>query len=311
MTPQPTRRQALAAGAALLAGGARAADPPPVVDAHTHFYDPTRKDGVPWPAKTDAVLYRTVLPAEYKKLAAPLGVTGTVVVEASPRVEDNQWLLDLAKDEPFLAGVVGRLLPDDKDFAGHLARFAKNPRFRGVRVNEAELRAALTDAPQADRLKALGDNGLTLDVNGGAGAFPLAAQAAEKWPKLRVVVNQMGNPAADGKEPPEAWRKAVAAGGAAGPSVWCKLSGLVEGTRKRDGTAPADPAVYAPVLDRVWAAFGADRLVFGSNWPVSAAFAKYETVYGLAEKYVKEKGDGAFAKVFGANAVAAYGLKPK
>lgn len=309
MTPHPTRRQALAAAAAVLAGGARAADKPPVIDAHTHFYDPTRKDGVPWPAKTDTLLYRTVLPAEYKKLAAPLGVTGTVVVEASPRIEDNQWLLDLAKDEPFLAGVVGRLLPDDTDFAKHLARFAKNPLFRGIRVNETELKAALTDATRADRLKALGDNGLTLDVNGGAGTFLLAAQAAEKLPKLRVVVNHMGNPATDGKEPPEAWRKAVAAGGAAGPNVYCKLSALVEGTRKRDGTAPADPAVYAPVLDHVWAAFGADRLVFGSNWPVSAAFATFGTVFGLAEKYVKGKGGAAFAKVFGANAVAAYGLK--
>src|SRR3954454_16774698 len=84
------------------------------IDTHTHFYDPTRKEGVPWPGKGDKVLYRPVLPKEFKKLAAPFGVTGTVVVEASPRVEDNQWLLDLARDEPFLVGVVGRLLLDDK-----------------------------------------------------------------------------------------------------------------------------------------------------------------------------------------------------
>jgi L-fuconolactonase len=309
-----TRREVLAAGVLAATGGLRpplacaADEKPPVIDTHTHFYDPTRKEGVPWPAKGDKVLYRAVLPAEYKKLAAPLGITGTVVVEASPRVEDNQWLLDLAKDEPFLVGVVGNLSLADGDFGKHLTRFAKNPLFRGIRVNEGDLRAALADDTRLDRLKALGDSGLTLDVNGGAETFVAAAKVAEKLPKLRVVVNHMGNPAIDGKEPPEAWRKAVATGAEAGANVFCKLSALVEGSRKNDGTAPTDLAYYTPVVDHIWKAFGADRLLFGSNWPVSDLYAKFDTVYTLAAKYVKAKGADAFTKVFGQNAVKAYGL---
>lgn len=306
----PTRRDVLCTAAALaLPGGARPADAPaPVIDVHTHFYDPTRKVGVPWPGKDDKVLYRPVLPAEFKKLAAPHGVTGTVVVEASPWVEDNRWLLDLAKDNDVIVGVVGRLLPTDADFAKHLARFAKDPLFRGVRVNENEVREALKDEKQLDRLKALSDNGLSLDLNGGHETFLLAAKLVEKLPKLRVVVNHMGNPLIDGKEPPEAWRKAVATGGELGANVFCKLSALVDGTRNRAG-APADLAFYTPVLDVIWKAFGADRLLYGSNWPVSDLYAKYETVYALAAKYVEGKGGGAFAKVFGANAVKAYRLK--
>src|SRR5262245_27953453 len=66
---------------------------PPIIDCHTHFYDPSRPGGVPWPGKDDKVLYRTVLPKQFREVAGPLGVTGTVVVEASPLVEDNQWLL--------------------------------------------------------------------------------------------------------------------------------------------------------------------------------------------------------------------------
>ena len=252
-----------------------------------------------------------MLPAEYKKLASPHGITGTVVVEASPWVEDNQWLLDLAKDEPFLVGIVGNLSLTEKDFTKNLTRFAKNPLFRGIRVNEDALRTALKDGTQLDRLKAFNDSGLTLDINGGSGTFFLAAEVTEKLPKLRVVVNHMGNPTIEGKEPPEAWRRAVRVGGEAGPNVFCKMSALVEGSRKNDGKATTDLAFYTPVLDELWKAFGADRLVFGSNWPVSDIYAKFETVYALAAKYVKGKGDEAFAKVFGANAVKAYQLKPR
>lgn len=305
-----TRRDFLATGAALAsAGPALPADAkPPVIDTHTHFYDPTRKEGVPWPGKDDKVLYRPVLPNEFKKLVAPHGITGTVVVEASPWVEDNQWLLDLAKDNPVIVGVVGRLLFTDADFAKHLTRFAKNDRFRGIRVNATELDAALKDDKQLDRLKAFSDSGLSLDLNGGHETFTLAAKLAEKFPKLRVVVNHIGNPLIDGKEPPEAWRKAVATGGEAGANVFCKLSALVDGTRKRDG-ASTDLAFYEPVLDVIWKAFGADRLLYGSNWPVSDLYAKYETVYALASKFVEGKGKLAFAKVFGTNAVTVYRLK--
>ena len=80
-----------------------------IIDTHTHFYDPTRPQGVPWPSKDDAVLYRPILPAEFNELARPHGVTGTVVVEASPWVEDNQWVLELAAREKSILGVVGRL----------------------------------------------------------------------------------------------------------------------------------------------------------------------------------------------------------
>lgn len=304
-----TRRHFLATSAALaLPRVATPADPKlALIDVHTHFYDPTRKEGVPWPGKDSKELYRPVLPKEFAGLAKPHGVTRTVVVEASPWVEDNQWLLDLAKDSEAIAGVVGRLLLTDADFAKHLTRFAKHPLYRGIRVNAGELVAALKDDAQLDRLKALSDSGLTLDLNGGHDTFLLAAKAVEKLPKLRIVVNHMGNPLIDGREPSDEWRKAVATAGALGDTVFCKLSALVDGTRKR-GAAPADLAFYTPVLDHIWKAFGPDRLLYGSNWPVSDLYAPYATVFALSARYVEMKGADAVAKVFGANAAKAYQL---
>ena len=108
-----------------------------MIDTHTHFYDPTRPQGVPWPPKDNKLLYRTVLPAHYKTLAEPEGVTGTIVVEASAWLDDNQWVLDLAANEPFIVGLVGHIDPNRPEFGADLDRFAANPRFRGIRCGGA------------------------------------------------------------------------------------------------------------------------------------------------------------------------------
>ena len=304
-----TRREWLGTAAMLgCAAHVPAAVGMPIIDTHTHFYDPTRPEGVPWPGKGDPVLSRPVLPAEFVKLTQPLGVTGTVVVEASPWIEDNQWLLDLAKTNPVIVGVVGRLLPSDADFAKHLARFVKNPKYRGIRINQNEVRAALESPAQLDRLKAFSDAGLSLDVNGGPPVLADAAKLAEKLPKLTIIVNHLGNPLIDGQEPPKEWRDGLTSA-AAQPNVWCKLSALVDSTRKRERGAPTDLAFYRPVFDAVWKAFGRKRLMFGSNWPVSDHYATYPTLFALASKFVKAQDTAAFADVFGGNAVTAYQLK--
>src|SRR5256885_1475686 len=123
----PLSRRALLASPFLAA-------PVPVLDVHTHFYNPGRPGGVPWPPKTDPVLYRRVMPDEFQRLTFGLGVRGTVVVEASALLEDNQWILDMAKEHPIVRGFIGHLSPGTPEFAGHLQRFGKNPLFRGIRL---------------------------------------------------------------------------------------------------------------------------------------------------------------------------------
>src|SRR5258708_32731929 len=81
-----------------------------IIDCHTHFYDPARPEGIPWPQK-GTPLYRTVLPKHLRELKQFRRVTGTVIVEASPLVEDNAWLLELAQADPFIVAIVGHLDP--------------------------------------------------------------------------------------------------------------------------------------------------------------------------------------------------------
>jgi L-fucono-1,5-lactonase len=273
-----------------------------IIDCHTHFYDPTRPQGVPWPGKNDKSLYRPVLPDEFKRLARPLGVAGTVVIEASPWLEDNQWLLDLAEKERFIVGIVGHLDTAADDFGRNLRRFARSPLYRGIRISHADL----TDGLQAglvERCKLLIDHGLELDVNGGPDMPADVARLARELPKLRIVINHCGNPRIDGKQPPDRWREGMQAA-AKHPNVFCKVSALVEQTARKP--APRDVEYYRPVLDTLWSLFGEDRLVFGSNWPVSDRGAPLDTVVGIVRDYFTAKGDRASAKCFRYNAQTAY-----
>jgi predicted TIM-barrel fold metal-dependent hydrolase len=93
---------------------------------------------------------------------------------------------------------------------------------------------------------------------------------------------------------------------AANERVYCKVSALVEGTRKTHGDAPADVDFYRPVLDALWETFGEDRLIYGSNWPVSNRAAPYATVYNIVHAYFEQKGRLALEKFLRRNAIAAY-----
>lgn len=303
-----TRRQFLAATAALATAPALAAPkaaPLTIIDTHTHFYDPARPTGVPWPGKGDKVLYRTTLPADYRAQPVPQPVTGTVVVEASPLVEDNQWILDLAAKDKFIVGFVGNLKPGEEAFAGHLKRFAANPLYRGIRVNEGALRTGLGNAAFIADLKRLADADRELDVNGGPTLLPEVARLAKELPALRIVINHLSNTRIDGKNVSETWRRDLEAA-AKFPKVFLKVSALVEGTGKNDGSAPRDVEFYRPWLDIAWSAFGPDRLIYGSNWPVSARFAPLATVQGIVHDYFSAKGRPALEKFFAGNARTAY-----
>src|SRR5262249_29097823 len=144
-----TRRtfiSAAAVGALSLAQIKGASLPSRIIDTHTHFYDPTRPQGVPWPSKSESLLYRRTLPEDLRKVVKGLRVTGTVVVEASPWLEDNQWLLDLANENPLIVGVVGHLEPGGAMFKSHLQRFTKQRLFRGIRIDGKMIATGLSQA---------------------------------------------------------------------------------------------------------------------------------------------------------------------
>lgn len=290
-------------GAALAAlsaadSSAVAAPATPVIDTHIHFYDPRRKDGIPWPPSTDKVLYKPVLPALFASTASPVGVTGAVVIEASPRLEDNQWVLDLVKDNPMIVAYVANLEVGKPEFRTNLARFRKNRLVRGIRVFDEKFVAGVSQPAFLEDLKRLADADLSLDAIGETDTKWLAPllTVAEKVPNLRIIINHM-------PEEPPAWKVEQIRALAAHPQVRCKVSGVL---KEVGGKVPTDLASYRAALDQLWDLFGPDRVVYGSNWPKSDHMGPYATVFGLVKQYVEPKGAAAMEKFFWKNALAVY-----
>ncbi len=278
-----------------------------LIDTHTHFYDPTRPEGVPWPGK-GTPLYRRVLPPDWLAQAEPAGITQTVVVEASPWVEDNQWLLDVARDQSCLIGVVGRLPIGEAGCTRLIDRFAADPKFRGVRVGGQAVVAGLGSAAFMRDIERLAFHGLAPDINGGP-ALEAADRLAARLPEMRVILEHMAGARIAGAAPDPAWAEGLARAGER-PNVWLKVSNLVESAAHAAGLerAPVDPDVYRPWLDAAWKAFGPGRLIFGSNWPVCEWAADYTTVVGVVRPWIASHGPAAESTFFQGAARTAYGL---
>jgi len=180
-----------------------------IIDTHTHFYDPFRPQGVPWPPVSHDLLYRTVLPDDYRRLAEPLGITGTVVVEASEWLEDNQWLLDLAEEEAFVVGVVGHVDPCNGGFADSIAHFARNPLFRGIRLGGHWFTPSCSSEFFSD-MACLADAGLVVEVLGDSSHVDGVVALAQRFPGLRIVMNHMARVRIDGRQPQLEWADAMA-----------------------------------------------------------------------------------------------------
>ena len=279
----------------------------PVIDAHIHLYDPSRPQGVPWPEKENTALYRPTLPARYRKVAEPFGITGAIEVECSPWLEDNQWVLDVAGADTLMVGTVGDLEPGKPEFPKQLERFHRNPLFLGIRYGNLwgrDLRAELAKPAFIAGLKLLSQAGLTLDtVNPRPPLLSEFIRITDEVPDLRVVIDHL--PQLDPPSEPKARRAFEANLRELGkrPKVFIKISEVL---RRVDGRVPLDLDFYRPRLDQLYDAFGPDRVLYGSDWPNSDRWEPYAAVFRIVHEYFTAKGPAVAEKYFWKNSVAAY-----
>lgn len=273
------------------------------IDAHIHLYDTTRPQGVPFPNPKNKLIYRPMLAEDIRRAAEPVGVQGAVFVECSPWVEDNQWVLDLVADEPFICAVVGNLDAEAEEFPALLERFAHNPLFRGIRIRPG--RPMNFDHPRLrPNLEALAAARCTLDVNLHGEEIIRMAQLAAELPGLRVMVDHLAHVPVTGQAPAPVWI-AQMEHFAGLPNVFCKVSRYTEQAEVQPG--PLETAYYAPTFEVLWRIFGADRLAYGSNWPPCLMSGDYRATVTLARDFFAAKGPGPLAKIMGRNAAAFYG----
>ena len=281
--------------------------PIPIIDTHIHLFDTARPQGVPWPKKDNAVLYQPALPSRYRKLAAPLGIVGAIEVEASPWLEDNQWVLDVMEKDTIMVGTVGDLEPGKPEFRKHLDRFHRNPMFLGIRHGNLwgrDISAELSKPEFVADLKALADAGLSLDTaNQNPALISAALRVKDLVPNLRIVIDHLPQMS----PPSDAAARAAYIGDsrelAKRPHVYVKISEVL---RRVDGRVPEDVNFYRPRLDELFGIFGEDRVLFGSDWPNSDNWGPYPKVLSVVREYFMGKGRVAAEKYFWKNSVAAY-----
>ena len=287
-----------------LADTAESASSIPIVDTHVHFFDPRRPQGVPWPPKDNTALYKPALPDRYRGIAGPLGIVGCIEVEASPLLEDNQWVLDIAAKDKIVVGTVGDLEPGKPDFAKQLERFHANPLFRGIRYGNLwprdtghdDLGKALAKPEFVQGLKLLAQAGLVLDTaNPDPALIAAVVRATDAVPDLRVVLDHM--PRFEPPYPADLHELAKR------KQVYMKISGV---PRWVDGHVSEDLSFYRGRLDDLFGLFGEDRVIYGSDWPNSDNFAPYAVGLKLVREYFTAKGQAIAEKYFWKNSVAAY-----
>lgn len=279
----------------------------PIIDTHLHFFDTTRPQGVPYPRKNAIKDLPIANPKTYRKIAVPFGVVGAIEIEASPWVEDNLWVLEVAEKDPIMVGTIGNLEPDKPEFHEYLGRYHKNPLFRGIRYGNLWGRnlAMQVDRPEfIAGIKELATADLTLDTaNPTPDLIQAVVRLTDKAPDLRVVLDHLPN-----LEPPTtaaalaAYERALRE--LAKRNIFVKVSGVI---RKVNGRVPLELAFYKPRLDMIWDIFGENRLLFGSDWPNSAGnWVSYASVISLVQDYFMDKGRPAADKFFWKNSIAAY-----
>lgn len=278
----------------------------PIIDCHVHLFDLARPEGIGWIKKDDPILYRSFLPEHHEPIAKANGVGGVVIVQAGQSIPDNQWNLDItAANKKLYRGVVGNLskVIGTDEFNPLFEKLCKDERYVGYRLS-GRPSGELSEAFFRD-LKLTAKEGRTVDILLGGYSLADASEIAQRVPELKIIVDHFGGVALNGKPLDPAWVKSFRAV-AKHKNVLCKVSALYGRVKKQP--APKDIAFYQEVLDLAWECYGEDRLVYGSDWPVTRTSGDYASVLTLTRAYFDGKGQAASAKLFHKNAARFYGV---
>jgi L-fuconolactonase len=274
------------------------------IDAHQHFWHPARGD-YDWMPMDNPVLARPYAPDDLAPELAAQGIGHTVLVQAAATVEETEYMLGIADATPHVAAVVGWIDFEKPSDLGHLRRLANHPGFVGVRP-------MIQDIPDDDWMlredvqwafRAVCDLGLTFDALGFPRHLANFHTILTRYPDMRVVVDHCMKPQI--RDHSEAGFRAWADGISrlADTGAYCKFSALV--TEANPDWTVADLKPYA---DHVFRAFGAERVMWGSDWPVVRLRCEYADWRAAAAALTAGLSDSERARIYGGTASEFYGL---
>jgi L-fucono-1,5-lactonase len=274
------------------------------IDAHHHFWKfDSAQYG--WINESMSVLQRDFLPADLEQEIKAAGIDGVVTVHARQTLEETRWLLDLAEEHAFIKGVVGWVPLAEPDIREQLDSLARQPALKGVRH-------VVQDEPDDDFLlgkafnagvDALANHGLVYDILIYERQLPQAIQFVDRHPNQVFVLDHVAKPQVRNSAV-EPWGHNIRQL-AQRENVYCKVSGLATEADWGSWTEP-QLTVY---LDTVLEAFGAKRLMFGSDWPVCLLATTYASWYEFVRRWIAELSAEEQVRILGHTAIEAYQLK--
>lgn len=270
------------------------------IDAHQHFWR-YQAAQYPW-IQPEWPIRRDCLPPDLEPLLNESKIDASVAVQARQTLEESHWLLSLADHHPSIAGVVGWVDLLSPEVENQLAGLASHPKLVGVRhvVQDEPDDQFLARPAFLNGLAKLAPLNLTYDLLVFPRQLPAAIDATQKLPSQVFVLDHIAKPPIRDRVL-SPWREQIQIL-AQSPNVFCKLSGLVT---EAYWTA-WKPEDFRPFLDVVFDAFGPNRLMFGSDWPVCLLAGTYPAVVDIIAKYVRQLSPADQDSIFGGNAARCY-----
>lgn len=273
------------------------------LDSHQHFWKYNPAQHV-WMTDRMEVLRRDYLPAELQRLLAGAGVDGSIAVQARQMIEETEWLLDLSDQFDFIKGVVGWVDLRSPKVREQLETCAKHPKLVGVRhVVHDEPDDDFMRLPEFCRgIAQLAEFSLTYDLLLFPRHLPVAARLVGEFPEQPFVLDHIAKPAIrEGLISP--WREDLRRL-AEFPNVFCKLSGMVTEAKWKQWR----PEEFHRYLDIVIAAFGTERVMIGSDWPVCTLSGDYASTMRVVTDYVQQFPEKVREAILGGNCERFYGI---
>jgi len=273
------------------------------IDAHQHFWQYNNSE-YDWIDEQMKLLRRDFLPADLQPLLRENDITGCIAVQARQSIQETQWLLSLAEQHEQIVGVVGWIDLMSEQLPSQLQALRPNPWLKGFRhvlQGEAELNFMLQPA-FVKGIECLAEQGYSYDILVHAGQLPQVCELVKKLPEMKLVIDHIAKPDIAAQQW-QGWAEHMLELGQH-QHLYCKLSGLVTEANWRHWSA----ADIEPYLAHILRAFGAKRLMYGSDWPVCQVAATYRSTIALVEDFVSKKCPEERAAVMGGNAADFYAL---
>jgi len=273
------------------------------IDSHQNFwkYDANRDS---WINDSMKILRNDFLPSDLEPLLQENNIEACIAVQADQSEDETTYLLKLADENDFIKGVIGWVDLKKWDVEKRLTYFCENKKFKGVRhILQDEANDFVLNNEFQNGISVLNKFNLVYEILIYPAQLTNIISLVNDFPNQIFVLDHMAKPNIKDQKI-DSWQKDITTLAKA-DNVYCKISGLVTEAHWKDWK----PEDFKPYLDIIFASFSVDRVLFGSDWPVSLLAANYDEVLKIINDYIRNFSDEDKNKIFFKNAVKVYQLE--